>query len=368
MKISTISKRIFLFTITFSLIMILSGCSDTKKPAIGEEDEIIVVADSLEYIELEGELLQVFSKIIYTPQPEHLFQLKRKSVNLLDDVKNKKNIIIIAPINSGSYTSKYLRGILDSTVTNLVETDSVFVINRHELWAANQLVMILTAPSMERLKERLLLDNENLIYQFRKKSDDRLFQSIYNEKYEQKNIEAQLLRDYGWMIYIQADYFVAKNDSSSNFLWLRRSPGSDMERWVFVHWIENATPDLLNRDSITSIRNRLTEKYYRTTNDSSWVEIADDYKTTKEVNFNGKYALSTQGLWRMTDQTMGGPFINYTFYDEQSKRLYMLDGSVYAPKYYKKKLIQQLDVTLHSFLTENEVDEKRKLDLYKYLE
>jgi len=76
----------------------------------------------------------------------------------------------------------------------------------------------------------------------------------------------------------------------------------------------------------------------------------------------------TQGLWRMKDGSMGGPFINYTFYDEPTKRIYMLDGSVYAPKYYKKKLIQQLDVLLRSFLTKREVDKERYEELMEELE
>ena len=60
---------------------------------------------------------------------------------------------------------------------------------------------------------------------------------------------------------------------------------------------------------------------------------------------------------------MGGPFINYTFYDEKSKRLYMLDGSIFAPKYYKRNLIQQIDVILQSFLTKDELSKDRIEDL-----
>jgi hypothetical protein len=60
---------------------------------------------------------------------------------------------------------------------------------------------------------------------------------------------------------------------------------------------------------------------------------------------------------------MGGPFINYTFFDEKTKRLYMVDGSIYAPKYYKRNLIQQVDVILQSFMTESELTADRKEDL-----
>ncbi len=70
----------------------------------------------------------------------------------------------------------------------------------------------------------------------------------------------------------------------------------------------------------------------------------------------------------MTDGTMGGPFVNYVFYDEPTKRIYMLDASIYAPKFYKKKIIQQVDVLLQSFLTKREVHPDKIEDLMDELE
>ena len=277
--------------------------------------------------------------------------------------KNRKNIIIIAPLNSKSDVANYINKILDQKVKDLVEKDSVSVINKKDLWARDQLVMLLTAPNMQDLSNNILARSEDLLHYFQKISDQRLFESLYNRLYEQKKIEAKLLKEHGWMMYVQTDYGIARDDSTNNFVWLRRSPGTDLERWIFVHWIDNASPALLNRDSVIAIRNKMTKKFLRSADNKSYVEISDDYMTTREVNFLGRYALFTQGLWRMDDGSMGGPFVNYTFYDVPSKRLYMLDGSIYAPKFYKKKLIQQVDVLLQSFLTEREVKSDKKEDL-----
>ena len=60
-------------------------------------------------------------------------------------------------------------------------------------------------------------------------------------------LEGKLLKEYGWLIYIQADFQLALDEPENNFVWLRRSPGSDMERWIFIHWIDNASPAYLNR-------------------------------------------------------------------------------------------------------------------------
>jgi hypothetical protein len=90
------------------------------------------------------------------------------------------------------------------------------------------------------------------------------------------------------------------------------------------------------------------------------VVIAEDQVTSyREVNFLDRYAIMANGFWRFSNKSGGGPYLSYTFYDEGTRRIYMLDGSIFAPKYYKKKLIQQLDVTLQSFMTRDSVSEQR---------
>jgi hypothetical protein len=161
---------------------------------------------------------------------------------------------------------------------------------------------------------------------------------------------------------------IGLNKPEENFVWLKKSPNDDMDKWIFVHWIENASPELLNADSIKAIRNNFTKRFYQTLDAGSYVVIDRNYYTSNEVIFKGKYSILTQGLWENENKSMNGPFINYTFYDDKSKRLYMLDGSVFAPKYYKRNLIQQMDVTLQSFMIEDELSKERREDLLNAVE
>lgn len=355
-----------------SLIIVISffyiGCETTLKPARGIENEIIVFSDSLEYIELQYSLSQVFEREIETPQPEKIFEIKRINYSELPKYRTRKNLIFISPLDADNEVSKFLQSSLDSSAKSQIRNRESSYIIKRDLWAKGQLVLILSAPTLSELEFELVKNGDKLVYSFQKASDARLLSTIYNSKYEQKKVEAQLLKDYGWMIYVQADFTLAVNRPDENFVWLRRSPNSDMERWIFIHWIENANPLYLNRDSIISIRNKITEKFYRTSDDNFYVTIADSVINVSEVNFKDKYALYSQGLWRTTDKYMGGPFVSYTFYDEKTQRLYMVDGSIYAPKYYKRNLIQQVDVVLQSFLTESEVSADRKKALFNELE
>jgi hypothetical protein len=360
-------KKLF---IALSLIPVLYfiGCETMNKPAQGLEDEIYVIADSSEYSKLSGVLDSVFQKIIYTPQPEKLFTLVRVSPHQIESYQHKKNILVVAALDSNSITSQFVHTFMDTASIEKIHKDKDFIFRKENLWARNQLVIILTAPTIQELKLKLMENKDTLLYSFQKVSDKRLEQSLYNSAYEQEPLEGKLLKKYGWLIYIQAEFKLAGDEPQDNFVWLKESSGSEMVRWVFVHWIDNASPVYLNQDSVWTLRNRITEKYYRITHDTSYVHIASDYYTSSEVKFHGRFAIFTQGLWETNTKGMGGPFINYTFLDEKTNRLYMIDGSVYAPKYYKRNLIQQMDVLMQSFMTESEVGRDKKQDLLKAAE
>ena len=56
-----------------------------------------------------------------------------------------------------------------------------------------------------------------------------------------------------------------------------------------------------------------------------------------------------RGLWRLVNDFMGGPYINFWVYDEQHNRMVYLDGYVYAPDMRKRPLVRQLEAILTSY-------------------
>lgn len=350
-------KKILLVTPLLLITLLLSSCDTAQIPARGFEDEIFVFADSVEYGQLEEILSQVFEKEIQTPQPERLFTLRRVEMEEINRLKTFKNILVVAPLTGNSKATKYINTLLDPAAKQKIESGEGSFIIKRDLWAKGQLVTIITAKDMVTLEYELLRNSDKLLYNFQKASDQRLKEGLLGSRFEDKESVARLLSNFSWTIFVQKDYKIAIMDKENNFAWIRRTPNTELEIWISVHWIENGSPELLNRDSVYALRNRLTEKYYRTSDEKDYVVIEDSAYTMTETNFNGRYAILTQGLWRMTDKFMGGPFVSYAFYDESSKRVYILDGSVYAPKYFKRNLIQQADVILQSFRTKSEIPE-----------
>jgi hypothetical protein len=51
----------------------------------------------------------------------------------------------------------------------------------------------------------------------------------------------------------------------------------------------------------------------------------------------GRYlSYETLGTWQMINGAMGGPFVNFTYFDESTSRLFMIEYSQFAPSVRKK--------------------------------
>ncbi|MCG8606832.1 DUF4837 family protein, partial [bacterium] len=127
-------------------------------------------------------------------------------------------------------------------------------------------------------------------------------------------------------------------------------------RWLFVHWVEGMDPGTIEPDWIVKTRNRMTRKFYE--GDS----INEDYTNSREVEFLGRRALMLEGLWENVPKVVGGPFRNYTFYDEKSDRVYMIDVAVFNPGGKKEPFLRQLDIMARTFRTADETHQKTEED------
>ncbi|HLR32659.1 MAG TPA: DUF4837 family protein, partial [Fodinibius sp.] len=61
----------------------------------------------------------------------------------------------------------------------------------------------------------------------------------------------------------------------------------------------------------------------------------------------------TLGTWRMTNDAMGGPFANFTIYDENTERLFILEFGQFAPKYDKRRFVRQFRTMLRTFSSDS---------------
>lgn len=317
--------------------------------AIGESDVITIIADSSDFEELSDVIENAFAQPFFTPQAESWFRWHRHDLAELLDHKRDRNILIIAPLDGSSSMGEYMRTALDPSVQALVRGGKEHVFVKKDLWYREQTVMHLTGKSMQDLRDFMVANAQQLEFFFKQAWDEREMARLRALPRE-KEIEERLLEEHGFSLAVIKSWFIAKDSAEISSVLLRRQAPKETERWLLVHWLDTTNTSLLTNEFAYQTRNRLTETLYRTYDDAAWVVIDSvNHLQFDEVDFQGRFAIRVKGLWRMSDYSMGGPFLSYLFYDETQKRLYFVDGSVFAPRYEKRKLIQDIDVMIKSF-------------------
>jgi hypothetical protein len=319
--------------------------------ARGESDEIIVVMDSTQW---EGEIGSLIRETFRDPmqglpQDEAKFSINKASPLRLNSVlKSATNMIFVMTLDSKTRESAAIRNYFTDQSLKIIRDDSSrFMLTKQDEFARGQTVLYLFSNSEEQLIEKLKSSKDRLQSYF----EARALQSIKESLFKSRNTEAEkaIKEELDVDIKIPFGWEVAKQ--LPNFAWVRMMD-VDMEQNVFIYKEPYTSEKVF--ENVAYFRDQITEKYLR---DSEKNEIyitrqmRDDLNTVffDQVSFNDMYGVEQRGLWKISDNSAGGPYVSYTFVDEETQTLYYIEGYVYAPGGRKKKLVRETEAILSSF-------------------
>jgi hypothetical protein len=107
----------------------------------------------------------------------------------------------------------------------------------------------------------------------------------------------------------------------------------------------------LNPKYILNWRNIQTRQYIPGPSDGSYMVTSLDFVppvVSYPEDFPLDYVVEVRGLWKVENDFMGGPFINYTFVDKKRNRLISMDGYVYNPNEFKRNYLRQMESIFHT--------------------
>ena len=362
------------------LFLLISGCEGDYRPrAVGPEGEVTVVMDSTNW---QGEVGEAFRAnvapyINTLPVPERLFSLRQVDLTsqaAYERVQNQKNIVFVAPLSDTTTEATFMRDRLSQEVRNAVENGQPLVVPRPNLWRKSQRVFYVTAADTEQLIQTLETQSNQIRKSFTEITLDRMQREMF-ETERQYEMEDSLMTTHGFAVNVQHDYQIAAQDlkGPERTVWLARVL-VDTRRDLIVHYVEDASPSLITPEWAVETRDSLTRQYIRGSM-AGFARIDRRRELdTEERDFLGRYGYQTEGLWHLVadpdsveldgnygedeyvEMGGGGPFVNYTFYDQESGRVYMVDGSVYAPTFDKLQFLRQMKVVARTFRTRSESD------------
>lgn len=349
-----------------AFILLLSGCNQlTYSPAAtGPEGEIFVVADESSWNGSVGEALRstLGADVNTLPVPEPRFKLTHsllQSEPQFERLKRYKSLVFAASLQDTTQEANFVRSAFSEEALEAIGSGSGSVVPRKNMWRQNQDVFFVVGADSAKTAAAVEEAAEMMITTFEESYRARIEADMFDSK-RQFDVEETLQDQHGFSVKIQHDYQIAID--TTNFVYLRRIL-SDTWRNLFIYYEENGDPSKMSPEWIYQVRDSLGRKYIRGNLDG-FVQIARARPLeTENIDFQGRFGYETRGLWEMYGENdqgetvqfgMGGPFLTYTFYDQESGRIYMIDGMIFAPGFSgKKRFLKQMEAIAYTFQDTN---------------
>ncbi|MEX2639470.1 MAG: DUF4837 family protein [Balneolales bacterium] len=350
-------RNTFLFLWPLLFLAGISACdNDYRRPAQGPFSEVLVVMDSTRWDSSTAEAIRhtFGSEIMTLPRPEERYDLRfmtLRSNNDLEYAKRHKNAIFVATIDEESNVGSYIRSTISDDIAERVRSEQNFAFPLRDRWYKNQWTLILSSTDDETLAAKIRDTGQSLVSNLDSVEIQRWQQEVYRRG-EQIELSDSLMNTHGFSIRVQHDYNIGVD--TTDFVSLRRFL-SDNDRWIWVWWQDDVDNiDHIDSEWINAKRDSLQEQYIRGSREESYVQT--EYRRqveTTPTRINGRRAFETRGTWRMENDLMGGPFLNYTVFDEDQDRLYLMEFAQFAPGHTKRRFVYQFEAMANTFDTDS---------------
>ena len=347
------------------LLVITFGCSksareknrqDMLPTARGEADEIILVVDSTQWADTVGlgqELRKTFmAPMLGLPQDESLFNVSKVNPRRLNSVlKSAKNMVFVMTLDSKTADSRVLQKFFTNQSLNQIKRDSsIFMRIQRDLFAKGQTVMFLFSSTEDQLAKKINYNRSQIREFFEASARETIKEKLFNSPRkrlterikETHNVEITI--PYGW----------EKARDLKNFVWLRKMD-AQTEQSIFIYYEPYTDRGIFNE--IGEFRDKITQRnLYDGEHPDVHIKRQDIIPVfTERVNFNGHFAVEARGLWKISDNSRGGPFVSYTIVDEEVGLVYYIEGYVDSPGTRKKNLVRELEAILSTFKTKGDL-------------
>lgn len=326
---------------------------DYKLNSEGGNLEIIAVMDSVRW---NGDLGEALRSVYMEAQPglprgEIRFKVLSVSPrNFKRFLKRHHSVIFLTLLDDNSEGGKLMQSFFTKESLNEIKNDGEkFMIGRKDEFAKDQKVLYLFGETQNKLIDRLKANKQRLQDYFyeaeRARTTERLMGS---GTFTNEPMSKLIKKETGLSLEIPDGYGLAKKDS--NFTWIRH-PGKPYDRNIWVSYGKYTSEEMFSDEQIIRWRNHFG---YKSMNDStlelSYMNTQDDVIpiVSRQTTFGGKFAREYRGLWKLKNNTRGGPFLGYAFVDEKTNRFYYVETFVYAPSEKQRNVMFELEAVLHT--------------------
>lgn len=321
------------------------SCADSSAPgslssvlpsAVGLVDEVFIVMDDDDWSSALGDTVRHYFERPFEiiPQYEPLFRIHHINPKAFKDhFKKSRNALLFVRTDrkdSAFRTGKQIFG------DQIVKPDQ-FIIGRKNVWAEGQQIIMLNAQNRESMISNVAKNFNKIKGLIQQNDEEKLFKSNFVSGIHEVHTQ-EVADKFGLQWNIPRNYRKAYDDNG--IMWFRLDEGEEMLNIMIS--TEDYMETIHEKVGLNA-RARLGRFVQGNSENSEMVTAPKVFPPeSKYIMIDGVKSLETRGLWELTEDFMGGPFVNYIVPDKKRNRLIVIDAFIYAPAKKKKPYVRRL--------------------------
>ena len=273
------------------------------------------------------------------PHGRALFDVLNSPMSSMPQREANFKILQIDPKNFTS-TFKMARNIVEVDVSSdYTQSKMSAEINKY---ASGQVVLTIKAPDKDAMEVFLKENSDKIVEYLVNKELERIAQWLEKESATPKT---RIRNTFGFELAYPKG--LTNITEAENFFWAtNNSPQSRQDISIFS--IPYTSESVFEKDSLIAIRNRVLGKHIKGSFDSQMTTAKSLTPEYRRLEIDGLFRAEVRGLWEMTTDMMGGPFVMQAFVNENTNRVIFVDVLVFAPEKKKRNLIRNMEGTFYT--------------------
>lgn len=339
------------FTFALCLIMsLLTGCKKDSQGlsflpvSSGRPYEMLLVIDRDLYQRPAGRAIHdvLTSDVPGLPQHEASFRISTCPMSGFDRTFKIFRNIIVVDINPNMYTTtkfKFLR----------------------DLNASPQMIMTIQSPSEQEFSDYVYQHGQVILDFFVKAELNRDIKLL--ERNHEMNVAATAKEMFGCEVWVPTDLSTMKK--GEDFFWASSPTSNQLNFCMYSYPYVSSkifTPEYFvhKRDSVMekNIPGAMEGMHMATQQYKGEYLIESQHIVVRHA-----FAQEVRGLWEITKDNMGGPYVSHVRVDTVNQRVIVAEGFVYLPNEPKKRnLVRKLEASLYTLQLPSESAEELQTD------
>lgn len=319
-------------TINLLLIVVLSLITLTSCDGKGSflnassaANEVLVVMEKNQW---EGETGKALLDVLNSP------------VKGLPQREPNFRILHVTPDNFTS-TFKMARNIVTPDISSIYSAPKLS--SELDKYAYGQVILTVKAPDTTTFINFLNENSESIIDYIVNKELERQAQWLIKDSDATPSIIKQA---FGINIYYPKG--LSNIQEYPNFYWATNN-APRARRDIIIYQFPYTSETIFEKDSLIAKRNEVLGEYIKGDFNSKMSTAINDFGPQyRKLEYDGLFRAELRGLWEMTTDMMGGPFVMQAFVNEKTNMVIVVEALVFAPERDKRNLMRGMEASLYT--------------------